>query len=154
MDREYYLELARVRMDRAKELLEESKELLERESYKSANNRAFYAMEKALKALLATEEIEVSTHSGGLKQFNFVFIFKGDGTFTPEDYQKIAKAEQIRNISDYDDFYIASKEEARQQVETAVYLVQKIDSYINGKYKEHEKTYSDSTAVCNGKSIY
>lgn len=35
MDREYYLELARVRMDRAKELLEESKELLERESYKS-----------------------------------------------------------------------------------------------------------------------
>ena len=60
MDKEYYLELARVRMMRAEELLEESKELLQRESYKSANNRAFYAIEKGLKALLATEEIEVT----------------------------------------------------------------------------------------------
>lgn len=31
-------------------------ELLEKESFKSANNRAFYAMEKAIKALLATEQ--------------------------------------------------------------------------------------------------
>lgn len=136
MDKEYYLELARVRMMRAEELLEESKELLQRESYKSANNRAFYAIEKGLKALLATEEIEVTTHSGALKQFNFIFIFKGDGIFTSEDYQKVAKAEQIRNISDYDDFYIASKEEARQQVEAADYMVAKIANYIHEKYRE------------------
>lgn len=134
MDHEYYLELARVRMERAKELLAESEELLERESYKSANNRAFYAIEKSLKALLATEQIEVATHSGSLKQFNFVFIFKGDGTFTPEDYQKAAKAEQIRNISDYDDFYIASKDETKQQVASAEYMVNKIDRYIHSKY--------------------
>ena len=41
MDKEYYDALAGVRIERAKELLEESKELLEKESYKSANNRAF-----------------------------------------------------------------------------------------------------------------
>lgn len=121
-------------MERAKELLDESKEMLERGSYKSANNRVFYAIEKSLKALLATEQIEVATHSGSLKQFNFVFIFKGDGTFTPEDYQKAAKAEQIRNISDYDDFYIASKDETKQQVTSAEYLVEKIDKYIYSQY--------------------
>ena len=136
MEQEYYLELARVRMARAKELLAESKELLARGSYKSANNRAFYAIEKSLKALLATEKIEAATHSGGLKQFNYIFIFKGDGTFTPEDYQKAAKAEQIRNISDYDDFYIASKDETKQQVESAEYMVTKIDNYIRFKYME------------------
>ena len=136
MDREYYLALAKVRMERAKELLAESKELLAKESYKSANNRAFYAIEKGVKALLATEEIEVATHNGGLKQFNFIFIFKGDGTFTSEDYQKIARAEQIRNASDYDDFYVASKEETRQQVENADYMVAKIDTYICSKYEE------------------
>ncbi len=133
MDREYYLALAKVRVDRAKELLIESEELLGREAYKSANNRAFYAIEKAVKALLATQEIEVSTHSGGMKQFNFNFIFRGDGTFTAEDYQKMARAEQIRNASDYDDFYVASKEEARQQVESANYIVTKIEAYINAQ---------------------
>ena len=131
MDKEYYFALAKVRMDRAKELLAESRELLIKEAYKSANNRAFYAIEKSVKALLATKEIEVMTHNGGLKQFNFLFIFNGDGTFTSEDYQKIARAEQIRNASDYDDFYVASKEETRQQVENAEYLVKKIGEYID-----------------------
>lgn len=130
MDKEYYLALAKVRMDRARELLTESKDLLKKEAYKSANNRAFYAIEKSVKALLATKEVEVMTHNGGLKQFNFLFIFNGDGTFTQQDYQKIARAEQIRNASDYDDFYVASKEETRLQVENAEYLVRKIDEYI------------------------
>ena len=101
------------------------------ESYKSANNRAFYVIEKSVKALLATKQVEVTTHNGGLKQFNFIFIYKGDGTFDSEDYQKIAKAEQIRNASDYDDFYVASKEEARQQVQDADYIVSKIEVYFN-----------------------
>lgn len=74
MDREYYLTLAKVRYERAGELLDEAKFLLEKEAYKSANNRSFYAIEKSVKALLATEETDVSTHSGGLKQFNYLFI--------------------------------------------------------------------------------
>ena len=53
MEQEYYDALARVRIDRAKELLDESMELLEMGAYKSANNRAFYAIEKSIKALLA-----------------------------------------------------------------------------------------------------
>ena len=130
MDKEYYDALAGVRIERAKELLEESKELLEKESYKSANNRAFYAIEKSIKALLALKETDVATHSGALKQFNFLCIFRGDGTFTSEDYQKIARAEQIRNASDYDDFYVARKEETRQQVENAGYIVEKAIKYI------------------------
>ena len=139
MDKEYYMALAKVRMERAKELIDEAKELLDRESYKSANNRAFYAIEKGIKALLATEQVEVTTHNGGLKQFNFLFIFKGDGTFTTDDYQKIARAEQIRNASDYDDFYVTSKAEARQQVENADYIVLKIDAYINSRNVETDK---------------
>ncbi|MCM1143100.1 MAG: HEPN domain-containing protein [Blautia sp.] len=130
MDREYYKELARVRLERAKELLKDALELLDKESYKSANNRAFYAMEKSIKALLATEEVETATHNGRLKQFNYLFIHKGNGDFTIEDYQKIAKAEQIRNASDYDDFYIAGKEETKQQIDNAEYIVDKVDKYL------------------------
>jgi uncharacterized protein (UPF0332 family) len=85
---------------------------------------------KNLKALLAMEKIDSTTHNGALKQFNFIYIYKGDGTFTPEDYQKIARAEQIRNASDYDDFYVASKEEAQLQVKNAGYFIEKVEKYI------------------------
>ena len=130
MDREYYLALAKARMDRVDELLMESRLLLEKNAYKSSNNRAFYAIEKSIKALLATKEMEMLTHNGGLKQFNYLFIHKGDGTFTSDDYQKIAKAEQIRNASDYDDFYISSKEETREQDELAETFVNKVRKYL------------------------
>lgn len=114
-------------------------ELLEKGSYKSANNRAFYTMEKSIKALLAMEQIEVTTHNGGLKQFNYAFIYKGDGTFEPEDYQKIAGAEQIRNASDYDDFYVACKDETRQLVENTKYIVNKIENYIASRLEAMEQ---------------
>lgn len=130
MDEVYYNELSRVRIERANELLNEAEDLLQKGSYKSANNRAFYAIEKTLKALLASKYVEASTHAGCLKQFNFLFIYKGDGTFTPEDYQKISRCEQIRNASDYDDFYIANKEETRQQVSSAKYFLRKTETYM------------------------
>lgn len=130
MDREYYRSLSKVRFERAKELLQEAESLLEKGAYKSANNRAYYAIEKGLNALLATTETDVATHNGCLKQFNYQFIHNGDGTFLREDYQKAATAEHIRNISDYDDFYIASKEETKEQVSNAEYLLKKIEKYL------------------------
>lgn len=147
MDKEYYDTLAMVRMNRAKELLDEAIELLEKGSYKSANNRAFYSMEKSIKALLAMEQIEVTTHNGGLKQFNYVFIYNGDGTFDSQDYQRIAGAEQIRNASDYDDFYIASKDESRQLVENAAYILKKIDKYIIDRLQVVSTFQSQNTKV-------
>ena len=135
MDKGYYEELAKVRLERAKELLKDAEDLLTKESYRSANNRAFYAMEKSIKALLAVEKVEVTTHNGGLKQFNYIFIHKGNGSFTVDDYQKIAGAEQIRNVSDYDDFYIASKEEAKQQVDDAKYIVDKVQKYLEDEIR-------------------
>ena len=136
MDKEYFDALAQIRLMRSKELLEEAIGLLERDSYKSANSRAFYAMEKGIKALLAVVGVEVTTHNGGLKQFNYCFIYKGDGTFTPEDYQKIASAEQIRNASDYDDFYVASEEDAEEQYIRAKELLEEVQKFLEA-YKKH-----------------
>ncbi len=130
MDRNYYLSLAKVRLERAEELLQESKLLLEQNAYKSANNRAFYAIEKGLKGLLASEEVEVTTHNGALKQFNYYFIHNGDSTFTSADYQKISYADQVRNASDYDDFYLANKEETKELVIYAEQFVEKVKAYL------------------------
>ena len=125
MDKETYRVLASVRMERAIELVDEAKELLQNEGYKSANNRAFYAMEKTMKALLAIKEIDADSHNGCLRQFNVHYIKERVGGFEPGDYKRIANAQRIRNVSDYDDFYIADKKECQQQVEMATEFLNK-----------------------------
>ena len=125
MDKDTYRVLASVRMERAIELVDEAKELLQNERYKSANNRAFYAMEKTMKALLAIKEIDADSHNGCLRQFNVHYIKERVGGFEPGDYKRIANAQRIRNVSDYDDFYIADKKECQQQVEMATEFLNK-----------------------------
>lgn len=125
------LELAKVRLERAFELCEEASALLEDGKYKSANNRAYYSIEKSIKALLAIKNKDASTHSGVLKTFNMEYVHEGDGTFTVDDYRSADQAEHIRSVSDYDDFYIANKEESKCQVEFAKCFCDKVKVYIN-----------------------
>ena len=47
--------------------------------------------------------------------------------------QKISEAVEIRHASDYDDFYIATREEAEAQIETAKELLRQIETYVQGR---------------------
>ena len=132
MDESHYASLVSVRFDRAKELYSEAKELVKLDCYKSANNRAFYAIEKCIKALLATRQMDVETHNGAVSQFNLLFIHQENSAFTKADYQKIAKADRIRNASDYDDFYIVNKEETKELLEFVKDFLGKAEEYIRG----------------------
>jgi len=131
MDDKYYNELVSLRMARAEELLTDAKSMFQAGSYKSANNRAYYAMEKAINALLIHKHVEAKTHSGAMKMFNVKYVRVENGYFMEEDYRIVAKAEQIRNVSDYDDFYIASRDETKTQIENAEYLVNKVKEYFS-----------------------
>lgn len=130
MDNETYKALSQARIERAKELLEEAETLLANEKYKSANNRAFYSIEKSIKALLSDKMIDADSHNGCLRQFNVHFIKDEIGGFGPGDYKRVADAQRIRNNSDYDDFYIADKDECIRQVETAREFLSKASEYI------------------------
>ena len=129
-DKEYAL-LAKIRLERAKELMEEAENLLESEHYKSANNRAYYSIEKSINALLAKEEIFTKTHKGCLLSFNKVFVRETKGGFTQDDYKQAAKAEEIRSASDYDDFYMANKNETIELVKFCQIFYDKVERYIN-----------------------
>ena len=98
--------------------------------YKSANNRAFYSIEKSLCALLAMKGIDADSHNGILRQFNVHFIRNREAGFEQGDYKVIANAQRIRNISDYDDFYIADKKECSEQVEAAKDVIEKVQRYL------------------------
>lgn len=133
VSQDYFQDLARVRIERAEELIQTAENELEREDYRSANNRAFYAMEKAVNALLATKGASANTHSGVLKTFNRYFIYEGDGSFDHDDYRMIQEAETIRQASDYDDFYIVKKEDCIRQVENAKEIVKKVRLFLSKK---------------------
>ena len=90
MDKETYQALSQARIERAKELLEEAETLLTNGKYKSANNRAFYSIEKSIKALLSDKMIDADSHNGCLRQFNVHFIKDEIGGFGPGDYKKVA----------------------------------------------------------------
>ena len=55
-------ELANHRLEQAKDELQDAKILFNVKSYKSANNRAYYAIFHAMKAVLALELIDFKRH--------------------------------------------------------------------------------------------
>ena len=63
-----------------------------------------------------------------LAYFNKHYVNKGK--FSSELGRKIAIAEKIRNASDYDDFYIASKEETQRQLNTAIQMIEEAEKFI------------------------
>lgn len=68
-----------------------------------------------------------------MKMFNVEYVRVENAFFSNEDYRLVSKAEQIRNSSDYDDFYVMNKEEAKQQVQDALYIVGKVKEYFDNK---------------------
>lgn len=144
MDNEDYINLIKARMSEAEEFLEDAKSLLSLERYKSANNRAYYSMEKSVGSLLAYKHISYRSHNGIIHQFNAV-VNDDQTPFDGGDYKMFARTETIRSHSDYDDFYIANKEQTRQVVENAEYLYKKTMDYLQGQLGisilgEYEKT--------------
>ena len=130
MDAENMKDLAIVRYDNAIELLTDAENLLKLNSYRSANNRAFYAVEKALKATLASAGKDAASHNGVVRVFNQEFIHNASETFTREDLSAVQRMERIRNASDYDDFYLASKADCVKQVQQARMIVEKVGAYL------------------------
>ena len=58
--------------------------------------------------------------------------------FPRELGRKIVKAEEIRHASDYDTFYIASKDVTAQQIETAERLLKLAENYLFSDKSEKE----------------
>ena len=125
------MDVAKHRLQVAKEDLEAANVLIAAESYRGANNRAYYAIYHAISAVLAMEQIAFKRHKDTLAYFNKNYV--ATEVFPRELGRKIVKAEEIRHESDYDTFYIASKEVTLQQVETAQQLIVLVENYCTDK---------------------
>lgn len=56
--------------------------------------------------------------------------------FPREVGRKVSEIEEIRHASDYDDFYLASREETERQIAVADELIQLIESYCMSQIDE------------------
>ena len=121
-------ELAKYRMERANEMLVASEENLNIEQYRTSLNRSYYAVFHAMRAVNILEGYDSSKHSGVISYFTQTFL---KTERLDRELSKIIKeASYLREKSDYDDFYIASKDEALKQLENAKIFLQMISEFI------------------------
>lgn len=123
-------ELAGHRLERAKEMLSASENNLKMGEYKTSLNRSYYAVFHAMRSANALKGFDSSKHSGVIafftKEYLKTEILDRSLSFTIKD------SSLCREKSDYDDFYVASRTEAEEQLKNATCFVQKIEEYVNG----------------------
>lgn len=88
-------------------------------------------MFSAVRAVLATEEIDFSKHSGVIAYFQKEFI--KTEKFEKKYSKYISEAFQIRNNCDYNDFFVVSREDAQRQYDIAKELCEAIVEFLKDK---------------------
>lgn len=129
---EQTIELAKFRIEKAREELEAARILYEKNIIRSSLSSSYYSIFHAAKALLVFRKLGAKKHSGVIALFNKEFV--KTGMFGKKHKEILSKAFHIRIESDYEDFYIASREEAIEQIENAEYFLNEIISFVKKHY--------------------
>ena len=122
------LDLTKYRLERATEFLSASKIMLENNCYKDSINRSYYAIFTTIRALLAENEIDFKKHSAVISYFRQHYI--KTKIFDVKFSQYVGDAFEIRNNCDYEDFYIASREDAETQYNNAVEFYDAVKNFL------------------------
>lgn len=130
-------DLCLYRIQTAKDNLNSAKILLAAEEYKSANNRSYYAVFQAINAIHGLNGNAYKRHKDAIGSFNKDYV--KTGIFSREIGRKISEAEEIRHASDYDDFYIANREESERQVAVADEFIQMVEKYCEEQIATYDK---------------
>ncbi|MEW6482712.1 MAG: HEPN domain-containing protein [bacterium] len=121
-------ELAKYRLESAKEKLVSARLLYENGQYRDSISRSYYAMLSAARALLSTKKLDSSKHSGVISLFNQHFV--KTGVLNKEAGKKLASAKEMREDSDYEDFVAVSKEDAEKQIADAEGFIKEIEEVM------------------------
>ena len=136
-------ELSRYRIQEAKNSLKVAEHCLKEGLYKDSINRSYYVAFYAIKAVLALGTIDFKRHKDVVAYFNKEYV--ATNVFPRELGKRLGMLKQLREKSDYDDFYIATREEAEEQIQTAKELVSRVEEYVQARWrKESEKTVQNA----------
>ncbi|MCD8365843.1 MAG: HEPN domain-containing protein [Clostridiales bacterium] len=127
-------DLVKYRLETAKDELRSARILFDAREYKAANNRAYYAIFRAVNAVHAMDGRAYKRHKDAIANFNKDYV--KTEIFPRKIGREIAQAEEIRHASDYDDFYFATAEEAAEQITTATELIAMIEVYCEKRLRQ------------------
>lgn len=121
-------DLSSYRLSQAEDSIKVAQMSYDNALFKDSINRSYYAAFYAIKAVLALEEIDFKRHKDAIGYFNKTYV--ATEKFSKELGRRIGMLKQLREKSDYDDFYIASKEKAEEQYETAELVIDVVKEYL------------------------
>ena len=125
-------ELAAKRLEAAQERLTFADKILEIGDYKTVANRSYYAVFAAMRAVLALDDFDSKKHSGIISEFRKSYIKTG---LLPKELSVIIDSlVEVRQGSDYDDFYIITEEEAAEQLLNAKHFVHIVSEYLSSVF--------------------
>lgn len=121
-------DLCHYRLEKAKKCLTSAKVLMQSGDYCSAANRSYYSIFHSIRGLLALEGIDFSKHSGVMAYFQRNYV--KPGIFAKEYSKILTEAFEVRSESDYDDYFVISKEEVEEQIQNAEFFLNGIIKYV------------------------
>jgi len=130
---EEIIALSKTRLAIAQERLDFAGKILELGDYKTVANRSYYAVFSAMRAVLALDGFDSKKHSGIISEFRKNYL--KTGILDPSLSGIIDSLVEIRQGSDYDDFYIVSHEEVIEQLSGARLFVSEIKAYLGTRYE-------------------
>ena len=122
-------DLALYRLSQAADSLNVAESNMQLGFYKDAVNRSYYCIFHSMRAVLALGLYDSKKHSGVIAEFNRNYV--KTGAFDKRFSKIISKSFQVRNRSDYEDFYIVAKEDVIQQMSDAKEFMAVAAAYID-----------------------
>ena len=127
-------DLVLYRIETSKSDIKAAEILLNAREFRGANNRAYYGIYHAVSAIHALDGNAYKRHKDALANFNKNYV--KTEIFPRKLGKRIVESEEIRHASDYDDFYIATREEAEEQIQTAKELVRLVEEYVRQRWNQ------------------
>ena len=124
-------DLSKYRLEQSAETMKAANTCFTGNLYRDTLNRSYNAAFYAVKAVLALDGVDFKPHKYAVAYFNQHYV--KDEKFEREIGRKLGKLKQLREKSDYDDFYIVSAEEAKEQLEASTEICEAVREFLNCK---------------------
>ena len=128
--------LSNLRYEHAAECLRAADALFAAGDLKGAANRAYYAVFHAMRSVLALDEIDRKHHSAIIAEFRNRYV--KTGAFDKTWSKLIQLLSEYRNGSDYNDFFIISRDEVSERLEGAKGFLEAVRTFLDTSFDNQE----------------
>ena len=131
---EVRVDYSKYRLDSAKKCLQAAKTCFSIDDLDFSLNRSYYAIFHALRAVTILDKFDSKKHKGVISYFNRYYV--GTGIFPRDTSKLVESAFDLRGCADYEDFYLASRKDAQNQIDSAERIIAMIEPYLVKRWAE------------------